>query len=388
MSLQAELTEIWKDVLGVRSVGPHDDFRKLGGTARHAWKLAARLKAKLNDVVYPQMVLMAATIVEQVRFVRKFYLQTPPEFPKEPTEVAKWRQFLGQAYHGQAAVPLGPPNPPSVFILSPIRGGSTLLRVMLAGHASLFAPPELDLLTFTCMQQRMAGLKDGWYDYQGLERALMELQQCDVAAARQQVAQMVADNLPCQEVYRRLQAAAAPRMLVDKSTAYGVDRQVLARAEAWFAAPRYVHLTRHPLATVRSFLQAKMWQSVNFGPNPRHTPEMIWLVSHEHFLEFLRGVPEERQIRITFETLVATPQEELQRLCRFLDVAYDPVMAEPYQGERMTDGIDGFVAGDPLFEKRRQVEAEAAGGSRRWPEDGPLAAETVALAQQLGYQSL
>ena len=32
--------------------------------------------------------------------------------------------------------------------------GSTLLRVMLAGHPRLFAPPEIELLTFNTMRER------------------------------------------------------------------------------------------------------------------------------------------------------------------------------------------------------------------------------------------
>ena len=53
------------------------------------------------------------------------------------------------------------PRPPSrrpaqknrrmVFLHSSPRSGSTLLRVMLAGHPDLFCPPELDILPFERM---------------------------------------------------------------------------------------------------------------------------------------------------------------------------------------------------------------------------------------------
>ncbi|MHB2018587.1 MAG: sulfotransferase family protein [Candidatus Xenobia bacterium] len=388
MGFDAELAEMWKQVLDVAEVRPDDDFRKLGGTARHGKQLAELLAARFREVVHPQIVLNAPTLAVQARYLERFYLQPLPELPDDRPNVANWRQFLGQCYHGQAAVAPGPRNPPAIFILSPIRGGTTLLRVMLAGHPALFSPPELDLLSFTCMAERDRGMQDGWYDYLAIERSLMELQGLDAEAARQQVRQFVADNLPCQEVYRRLQALAAPRTLVDKSTAYGHDPEVLPRAEQWFEAPRYVHLTRHPLATIRSFIHSRMWLGLPDTGNPRHTAEMAWLLSHEHFLAFLAGVPAKRQHRMTFESLAADPEGELQKLARCLGIAFDPAMLRPYEGSRMLDGIDGFSASDPTFHKRQRVEADAARGSCRMPGDGPLAAETIAMAERLGYTDL
>src|SRR5947209_3853134 len=49
-------------------------------------------------------------------------------------------------------------NPPAAFILSPPRSGSTLLRVMLAGNPRLFAPPELELLSFHTLAERREAL--------------------------------------------------------------------------------------------------------------------------------------------------------------------------------------------------------------------------------------
>ncbi|MGH7929984.1 MAG: sulfotransferase, partial [Candidatus Binatia bacterium] len=73
----------------------------------------------------------------------------------------------------------------AVFILSPPRSGSTLLRVMLAGHARLFAPQELELLSFDTLQDRKAtfsGRNSFWLE--GTIRALMEIKGCDAEWAR------------------------------------------------------------------------------------------------------------------------------------------------------------------------------------------------------------
>ena len=58
-------------------------------------------------------------------------------------------------------------NPPAMFILSPPRSGTTLLRVMLAGHPDLFAASELQLLGFNTMSERIAaysGKFSAWLD--------------------------------------------------------------------------------------------------------------------------------------------------------------------------------------------------------------------------------
>jgi Sulfotransferase family len=75
--------------------------------------------------------------------------------------------------------------PPPIFILSPPRSGSTLLRVMLAGHPRLFAPQELELLSFDTLQDRRAtftGRDSFWLE--GTIRAVMEVKGCDAAPAR------------------------------------------------------------------------------------------------------------------------------------------------------------------------------------------------------------
>jgi hypothetical protein len=60
-----------------------------------------------------------------------------------------------------------------------------LLRVMLAGHPQLFAPPELELLSFNTLADRSAALT-GRYSFwlEGTLRALMEIHHGDADEAR------------------------------------------------------------------------------------------------------------------------------------------------------------------------------------------------------------
>src|SRR5439155_9801823 len=67
-------------------------------------------------------------------------------------------------------------NRRAVFILSPPRSGSTLLRVMLAGHPRVFAPPELELLSFnTLAESRSAFSGRNGFWLEGTVRALMAI---------------------------------------------------------------------------------------------------------------------------------------------------------------------------------------------------------------------
>ena len=73
--------------------------------------------------------------------------------------------------------------PPAAFILSSPRSGSTLLRVMLAGHPNLSSPPELHLLPFETMVEREQELGVSQLG-EGLKRAFMALQGVDAAASQ------------------------------------------------------------------------------------------------------------------------------------------------------------------------------------------------------------
>ena len=180
---------------------------------------------------------------------------------------------------GAIASPLGRKNPPAVFVLSPPRSGSTLLRVMLAGNPALFAPPELELLGFTTMAERRAAFtgRDSFW-LEGLIRAVMELRGVRRGGgARGRLAEAEDADLPVPELYRRLQERLAgpdgragcwsTRRLPMRSIP-----SVLERAEEVFEGARYLHLLRHPYGMIRSFEEAKLEQVFFRYPHPFGAP--------------------------------------------------------------------------------------------------------------------
>jgi amino acid adenylation domain-containing protein len=428
--LERRLAALWEEVLGGAAVARDDDFFELGGDSIQAAMLANRLQHELGEVVHVMSLFDAPTVARLAELLRRRYPETVGRLAVEPATTAGGTSSPAVAGSasvaagsaaaappanevGEAAVvalraavarrlrrraPLAAAPPPSaprnraaVFILSPFRSGSTLLRVMLAGHSRLFAPPELELLAFATMGERRDAYsgRDG-FAAEGLLRAVMELTGGDVGSAGEVIAGAESEDLPVERFYARLQEWIGPRLLVDKTPSYALDLDTLRRAEALFAEPLYVHLVRHPAATIHSYVDARMDQVYGFPLPPREQAEAVWRLAHRNILALLAEVPAQRQLRLRYEDLVRAPREEMTRLGGFLGVGFEPAMLEPYRGRRMTDGphARSRMMGDPRFHLHQDIDPGAADRWRREPGGAGLARLAPAsreLAARLGY---
>jgi hypothetical protein len=180
---------------------------------------------------------------------------------------------------------------------------------------------------------------------------------------------------------------------VDKTPTYAIDPEILARAEQTFSEPLYLHLVRHPVATVRSFVEARTDRLFGFDHpfEPRELAELVWLVSHQNILQFLSGVPAARQHRVSFEALVKNPRRPLEEVCRFLGLSFDAEMLEPHKEKqrRMTDGLHPLSRGlvDVKFHEHRGINAEAADRWRSEASSASLGDLARDLAVRLGYDA-
>ena len=375
---------MWREVLEIQDLGPEEKFTDRGGTPERGGRLIEKLEQRFQLILHLPWLVAAPTVKEQAQWLLYRCFPGPPA--EELAQPQAWRDAFSQKFPLQAEEAPGPPLAPVVFLLSAARTGSTLLRIMLAGHSRLFSPPELELLLFRDMQARRNGLMDGWSDFKGLERALMELRGLDEAGAGQAVAQLLESNSSTYELYAQLQELCAPRVLVDKSPSYPLSRPALQRAEVWFHRPLYIHLVRHPLPCIRSWTACNFDQ-VLYGP-PRQAAEMDWLISNENILEHLNRVDSSRRILVRYEDVLTDPAEQMGRLCAFLGLEYEESLIHPYQGQRMTERLSGLVSGDKMFYQKSSIDASALPGARRLPEDGPITDETRAMAKSLGYDQL
>lgn len=289
-----------------------------------------------------------------------------------------------------------PRNPRALFVLSPPRSGSTLLRVILAGSSRLFAPPELHLLPYATMGDRLRALSGEHTDHllDGAVRALMQLNGWPAEGARAFVARCEQQNMSTKTFYGLLQKPLqGERLLVDKTPTYVIDVDILRRIEREFDGALYIHLQRHPCGMIRSYEESKlerlmpMIREGDFGS--RELAELTWLTAQTNTLAFAREVPAERWLSLRYEDLVTQPEAMVQRICSFAGIPFEPAMVNPYEemDQRMTDGVDNAskMSGDLKFHLHHGINPEAATRWQRYYSEGILGAQTRELARQAGY---
>ena len=283
----------------------------------------------------------------------------------------------------------GRKNKPAVFILSPPRSGSTLLRVMLAGNTALFPPPELNLLGFKTFGDFKNYASHYHFPSSGIERAIMELCAVELQEAKDILDDFAKRNISVQECYAFIQDRLGDRLLVDKSPAYSASLPVLRRAEVLFDSPYYIHLMRHPYGMIRSFVEVKTKQLFDLPFSGRELAEYLWLRGHQNILALLKNVPARRQFHVKFEDLVSSPRNTMEDLCRFLSIPFAEGMLRPYEGEKMTDGRfeEEMMVGDPRFFSHQTIDPRVAERSRE-RLDRPICDLAKEIAMSLGYSDL
>ncbi|MEU1049586.1 sulfotransferase [Streptomyces sp. NPDC005897] len=181
-----------------------------------------------------------------------------------------------------------------VFIISSIRSGSTLLRMMLGAHPRLHAPHELHIgrLEVTCAN---------WFS----ERAMDAL-----GLRRGDLEHLLWDRVLHRELTR-----SGKDFVVEKTPANVYMYQRL--KDCWPDA-RFVFLLRHPESIARS------WHETDPVKRPLDT-------AVTDVLRYLTAVEEARTANadgftVRYEDITDDPEREMRRVCAYLDVDYAPEM--------------------------------------------------------------
>jgi thioesterase domain-containing protein len=412
-ALEELLVGLWQEVLGLDRVGTDDDFFTLGGDSIKGAVLINRLQAILGEIVHVVAIFDAPTVARLSAYLADHYANAvartlgnsaaPGEAGSDraasqsgtlsETTVAEMRRLIKPLAPRRASGRAEPKNPQAIFVLAPPRSGTTLLRVMMAGHPQLFAPPELELMSFNTLAERRAaftGKNSFWRE--GTIRAIMQVKDCDADRAKAIMEECEDRQMTTQQFYRLLQTWIGARRLVDKTPSYVLDKAILERMEADFESPLYVHLLRHPAGMIHSFDEYKLeqlfFQYEHRFPR-RQLAELIYLVSHQNIMEFLRQISQARQHTIKFEDLLSEPQTAMKRLCDFLGLDLHPGMLKPYddRSRKMADGLqaESRMLGDVKFNTYRDIDARVGD---RWKgaiaEEG-LSPLTQDMAAALGY---
>jgi sulfotransferase family protein len=276
-----------------------------------------------------------------------------------------------------------------IFLLSSPRCGSTLLRVMLAGHPDLFCPPELNLLPYRTMREWSADLgaraTPDCDQREGLQEAVMNLEGLLADAGRRRLDRLVERDVTVEEVYSLLRQQAWPRTLLDKTPLNASSPAALERTRTVDPGARYLFLARHPVAVIQSLVDTYFQTLAR--PAAVELGERIWTGSNANILTFLAGVEPARHFFVTYEKLVGDCETVLREICEFLGISFEPVLLRPYDGGRMTSGVrgDNRFVGDRNFFRHDAIDASLADAWRSTPESFALGEDTRRLAAQLGY---
>lgn len=413
--LEQQIAALWGAILNVKQIGINDNFFELGGHSLLAARLSNALQNQLHEIIHITAIFEAPTVAQLADYLHRHYpkataqlgeggqqtaLETKTGETGSPTidEMAVAKAQAAFLHFSSPTKPTHPQfkNKPATFIFSAPRTGSTLLRVILAGHPALFAPPELGLLGFQTLSERRASKREANQSLlDGPVYALQESANLDLAAARSLMQHFEERQLTIAQFYDELQTRLGERRLVDKTPTYTFNLSTLHQAEQIFADNRYLFLVRHPYGMIHSFDEARLdlvWpqelrQQLNY--TRLQLAELIWLLSYRNIQAFAAEIPAARQHWIRFEDLVTQPETTVAAICDFLQIEFQPKMLHPYTEpkQRMTAGAteSSRMLGDVKFHQHTTIDASIADTWRQTYQTDFLSDLTWQIAKSFDY---
>ena len=373
--LKKEISEILKKDLA--SIDEHKPFLDYGLDSILGMSLVKKIEAHLGIPIYINELLQYDTIAK---------LSDHFSGEIKAKKITSENQFnLDEVEYDERERG----DTPICFLLSTPRAGSTLLRSMLMGNEKLFSPPELHLLNFSNVEERKKWLKNTPL-YEGIIESIKELFELSVEESKALLSKWENERLSTPQVYQKLQSKLADKVLIDKSPSYAQSIETLKRAEKYFSNTRYIILQRHPFSVMESIVRNRFHHMIPIDHNDHATAEEIsekvWYDFNQNLEQFKEVLSPDNFIVVQYENLVQFPENELQKICSFLEVDYDPKMLSVYNTGRMINGLtkDSISIGDPNFLKRGSIDNSLAFSWKNYSSKS-IGIETLKYATSLGY---
>ncbi|MGY0491162.1 sulfotransferase family protein [Streptomyces sp. WG-D5] len=233
-----------------------------------------------------------------------------------------------------------------VFIMSPVRSGSTLLRMLLDAHPRLHAPHELHIRR----------LEVG-YGSKLSQRAMdaLDLDRGDL------------EHLLWDRVLHRELTRSGKDFIVEKTPSNAFVYQRI--RDCWPDA-RFVFLLRHPVSIAQSWHEG--------DPDKRTYDEacvdaLRYMKAVDHARKGLTGGH-----TVRYEELTADPEARLRALCTFLGVDFEPSMLE--YGER-----DASQVQKGLGDWRDKIRSGSVQAGRALPKDDEIPEVLRPMCEAWGY---
>lgn len=302
--------------------------------------------------------------------------------------------------------------PPPIFLIAPPRSFTTLVSGMLGVHPEVYGVPELTLFYHETLSDLWrygrAGTSSDTRMRHGILRAVAEIffgEQTDEAITGAEHWCARRQYWPVGKVFDELRAAVAPLRLLEKSPDYTLEPEALLRLNLHCPDAKIIFLTRHPVKQCLSTL------NINNGAYPFNCnsfcykdgeaivdPQIAWHDMNVNVLNFLENhVPQSRYLRLKGEELLANPEAELKRVCRWLGLRSDQDAIEAMKRPEKSPfanfgpisalfGNDPNFQRNPFFKKQNAQELPPLDAPLPWREDGAsLFPEVVELAREFGY---
>ncbi|WP_155613654.1 sulfotransferase family protein [Paenibacillus peoriae] len=240
-----------------------------------------------------------------------------------------------------------------VFLLSVPRSGSSLLTAILQNHSRLFATQEMwFLLSLYDLPQSHVRPYGGTGILRQFFKGMVPSDVLEQASRSYAL-----------EIYNGLLQGTTADMLIDKSPRYYT---VLEFIDRLFPDARRLWLIRNPLAIVASFKKVNQLRNGRFqlleelgSPhfNMKMTDITVGLFRYAHYF----ATPHPLAYPLRYEQLVSNPTMEIEKLCSFLGIKYEPGM-EKYGDFADTPKSSLFYsmgAGDPFVGEHEQAHQDS-----------------------------
>jgi hypothetical protein len=181
-----------------------------------------------------------------------------------------------------------------VFVLSSVRSGSTLLRVLLNSHSRVRAPHEMHLRTVHVQLAR---------DFTAEAMKALELD-------KNELEHMLWDRVLHLELAR-----SGKDVIVDKTPANAL---IWPRLHRCWPQARFIVLLRHPGAVVTSLTDRRK--------DPDHAAIRAEVLAYAEKLEEARGALDAHVV--TYEELTAEPERITRGLCAYLGLPWESGMLD------------------------------------------------------------
>ncbi len=250
----------------------------------------------------------------------------------------------------RAAVP-----PPSPFVVGVPRSGTTLLRLLLDAHSELSIPPETGWLAAATQLPRrgeaaraaLFDLVTGWPQWGDLG-----LPGDAVGAAFRRLEPFALEE-GVRAIFRLYAERHAKPRWGDKTPGYSLHLEAIRRL---LPESRFVHLIRDGRDVAVSV--RGLWFS-----RERGVAEIARDWRERILAARTQAEASEDYLEVRYEDLVAEPGRELARVCRFIDLRYEPTMLEAWRAAptRLAEHGPGYDrSGAIVIEREARLRQQAS----------------------------